>query len=227
MPTFNRALFEEGFKKKYDIAQQEANAKMLEQQNVGQMYKDRFAPGGLEERQTGVQYGPGGMGDRNNLAMDRRQAGVNATNMATTGMQYGPGGSADRTNTAHLAGINSQVASQDRRTIAETPYWAGQGRKLNAEGNALERSQSFNDAINTKGIAELTKVSTSLAKPRTASALTNPFAEMDIQNEQWQPFGADSPNKNWLAKRARNIGEAPRRFLNEMAMPLRESLRMP
>ena len=57
------------------------------------------------------------------------------------------------------------------------------------------------------------------AKP---GQFTNPFTEMDIENNKWQPFGADYDVSNWLARRSRNIAESPRRLLNEIAQPIRE-----
>jgi len=89
MGQWNQRLFDELLRKKYDIAQQ--NADTLQQQQLAQP--------GIQESINAtnlatarMQYGEGGQGDRNNLAIaPSRQAAIESANAATELSKFGLG----------------------------------------------------------------------------------------------------------------------------------------
>jgi hypothetical protein len=164
-----------------------------------------------------MQFGQGGSYDRSNLSQEK-----------IAGMQYGPNGTVDRRIAMEQPKYTADAAHSTALTKElDFKLGVGQDTRPGLIGS-INATNALNTATNNKELADLNKPPALLAKPKKVlPPLTTPFNEMDIQNEQWQPFGTDSPNMNWWAKRFRNIGEAPRRFLNEVASPFRNTLRMP
>jgi len=94
------------------------------------------------------------------------------------------------------------------------------GRQKGIEFNILRSANP-----NLPGSSAATLSPASVAKPIrpdwfTGKPITDLFSEMDKETAKWKPFGDESPVMNWMSRRARNIGEAPRRFLNEVAAPV-------
>jgi hypothetical protein len=129
MADFNQGLFNEMFKKKYDILQQHAN----QEQEVAQM---QHGTGGSEDRRNlaqervaGMQYGVGGSSDRSNIAQ-----------LTAQGMQYGPGGQGDRSNIAQLTAQGMQYGpggQGDRNIVAQRPAVIAGANLQNAQARGL------------------------------------------------------------------------------------------
>jgi hypothetical protein len=182
-----------------------------------------YGPGGAMDRVATMQYGTGGSADR------------------IASMTYGPGGMYDR----HFASGEKVAQMQQPLWSAEANLKNAQARGTNyntdltswiaglkdTEGNSLLGRQkgiefnvlrSANPNLPGSSIASPT---VSIAKPSrpdwyTGKPVTDLYNELDKENAKWKPFGEESPAMNWMSRRVRNIGEAPRRFLNEVAAPV-------
>jgi hypothetical protein len=170
MVDFNQGLFNEMFKKKYELLQQHAD---------------------MEREATAAQFGPGGQGDRNNLAHER-----------VSSMQYGPGGQGDRNNTVQLAGQSMQYGPGgmgDRNNIAmESSRQAGatlqsaQARGLTMQADIAQPNMKLATQRDRLGLLKSSMdnsgvINTGVRQGNLERGTRNPELVSFGDQEDWQP----------------------------------------
>lgn len=151
-------IFNAALKKKYDIAQQEADSKGLLGQAQAQYYAQRnptdlattslqFGPGGASDRTiaghrdvANLQYGPGGASDRGDLATERR-----------TNVMYGPGSGYSEHNLATARHAGAQAGGLELKNRLNTELYP---ENLANERSSLGLETTINqDMLKQKNLA--------------------------------------------------------------------------
>jgi hypothetical protein len=218
----SNSQFDEAFKKKYEILQQNANTNTAEQLATAQLNTNRYGAGGVEdrnrlaqERMTAMQYGPGGQGDRTNTAQLTGQS-----------MQYGPGGMGDRNNlalqpfrSAQTNKLTQDYAQEQLTNPYEVNKLARSDRFATSQEGNLTKMANYN--VEKTGLeldqmrAELNPKVTAVAKPRRQPAWytgRQVTPDEEFSNYDTQATGVG----DWLKRRVFNIGNVLPRIGNSI-----------
>jgi hypothetical protein len=206
MPFASNPLFEEAFKKKYELMQQDADTRAREVDAKIREMESRIA---LERERPGYE-----------AAQAEYLRGRNPTELAIAGLHYGPGGAIDRSN----------LASERMRTYevdAQRPAWTGQAALSEAQARnykqlagfqeklnpSLLESSIMNNQYNTALIDMLMKRMKPVAKPRRPDWYTGKMTTAEEQEWPTTTTFAGMPLRFKPFRYLADLAEQPRRLL--------------
>lgn len=176
MPFSNMPMFDEALKKKYDIAQQEADAKGNLELAQADFYKGRNAN---ELAQAGLHYGPGGAMDRSNLAQQQW------TNYRTD-QEFGKGGSYDRRNLAEYGPSSPHAITANSVAAHNAALNRGINQQVDYNDlanpsrlDALKSKNRLNVAFDTKMERDIGGLATPSYDPSV-----DPLLSKEVMNEE-------------------------------------------